>query len=195
MSPALGRPAWICEALGYREVISGRYSQMRNLEAKFRIVDVRQARARAEAIGFTLRATLVQRDTFFGVAQGKLKLREEAEGAALIHYRRVHQSTLEVSDYEIVPVTDPAPMHAMLAGALGVIAEIRKVRTLLMRLNVRLHLDRVEGLGSFGEIEAVVAGEETPEIYRAEVDSILAALEITPADLISESYFELVSRG
>jgi adenylate cyclase, class 2 len=175
--------------------IGNRYSLMRNLEAKFRIVDVRQARARAEAIGFALRATLVQRDKFFAVAHGKLKLREEAEGAALIHYRRVHQGALEVSDYEIVPVTDPAPLHAMLIGALGVIAEIRKVRTLLMRRNVRLHLDRVEGLGSFGEIEAVVAAEEAPEIYRAEVDGILAALQIAPADLIGESYFELMSRG
>jgi adenylate cyclase, class 2 len=168
---------------------------MRNLEAKFRIVDVRQARARAEAIGFALSATLVQRDTFFAVTQGKLKLREEAEGAALIHYRRVHQGVLEVSDYEIVPVTDPAPLHAMLTGTLGVIAEIHKVRMLLMRRNVRLHLDRVEGLGSFGEIEAVVAAEEAPEIYRAEVDGILAALQIAPADLIGESYFELMSRG
>ncbi|MEA2647689.1 MAG: hypothetical protein QOG61_124 [Candidatus Binataceae bacterium] len=168
---------------------------MRNLEAKFRIVDVRQARARAEAIGFALRATLVQRDTFFAVAQGKLKMREEAEGAALIHYRRVHEGALEVSNYEIVSVPDPAPLHAMLTGALGVIAEIRKMRTLLIRRNVRLHLDRVDSLGSFGEIEAVVAGDETPEIYRAEVDGILAALEITPGDLISESYFELMRRG
>jgi predicted adenylyl cyclase CyaB len=168
---------------------------MRNLEAKFRIVDVRQARARAEAIGFTSRATLIQRDTFFAVAAGKLKLREEAASAALIHYRRVHEGALEVSDYEIVPVVDPAPLHAMLSGALGVIAEIRKVRTLLMRRNVRLHLDRVEGLGSFGEIEAVAAAGEAPEIYRAEVDDILKALEVMPADLISESYFELINRG
>jgi predicted adenylyl cyclase CyaB len=83
----------------------------------------------------------------------------------------------------------------MLTSALGVIAEIRKMRTLLMRRNLRLHLDRVESLGSFGEIEAVVAGDETPEIYRAEVDGILAALEIRPGDLISESYFELIRRG
>ena len=168
---------------------------MRNLEAKFRIVDVRQARAQAEAIGFALRATLVQRDTFFAVAQGKLKMREEVAGAALIHYRRIHEGALEVSNYEIVSVPAPAPLHAMLTSALGVIAEIRKMRTLLMRRNLRLHLDRVDSLGSFGEIEAVVAGDETPEIYRAEVDGILAALEIRPGDLISESYFELIRRG
>ena len=168
---------------------------MRNLEAKFRIGDAVVARARAEAIGFSLRATLVQRDTFFAVAHGKLKLREEVDSAALIHYRRVHQDLLEVSDYEIVPVADPGPLHTMLAGALGVLAEIRKVRTLLMRRNVRLHLDRVEGLGCFGEIEAVMAVGEPPAVYRAEVDGILAALEIVPDNLIGKSYFELVHRG
>jgi adenylate cyclase, class 2 len=168
---------------------------MRNLEAKFRIGDAMLARARGEEIGFSLRATMLQCDTFFAVTHGKLKLREEPDSAALIHYRRAHEGDLEVSDYEIVPVPDAEPLRAMLACALGVIAEIRKVRTLLMRRNVRLHLDRVDGLGSFGEIEAVIAAGETPADYRAEVDEILAALEIAPTDLISKSYFELISGG
>jgi adenylate cyclase, class 2 len=86
-------------------------------------------------------------------------------------------------------------MRVMLAGALGVIAEIRKVRTLLMRRNVRLHLDCVDGLGSFGEIEAVIAPDEKPEGFRAEVAGILATLEIAPGDLIRKSYFELVNGG
>jgi adenylate cyclase class 2 len=177
--------------------INGRFAGaliMRNLEAKFSIDDAALARARAEEVGFSMRGTLVQRDTFFAVAKGKLKLREEAEGAALIHYSRAHEGTLEVSNYEIVPVADPDALHAILTKALGIVAEVRKVRTLLMRRNVRLHLDRVEGLGSFGEIEAVVGEDETPEIYRIEVDEILAALEVTPAKLISESYFEMRAR-
>jgi adenylate cyclase, class 2 len=168
---------------------------MRNLEAKFRVGDAALARARAEEIGFSLRGTLNQRDTFFVVARGKLKLREEADGAALIHYRRERQEDLEVSAYEIVPVAEPEALRAMLADALGMIAVVRKVRTLLMRRNVRLHLDRVEGLGSFGEIEAVVGEDEAPEVYRTEVDAILTTLEIAPADLISKSYFELLSGG
>ncbi len=165
---------------------------MRNLEAKFRVDDAALARRRAEALGFSMRATLDQRDTFFGVAHGKLKLREEADGAALIRYGRVHHGALEVSDYEIVPVANPRPLRAMLAGALGVLAEVRKQRVLLLRRNVRLHLDRVDGLGSFGEIEAVIAGGEAPELYRIEVGDLLAALEIGTDNLIKKSYFELM---
>jgi adenylate cyclase, class 2 len=165
---------------------------MHNLEAKFRVDDAALARRRAEAVGFSMRATLEQRDTFFRVTHGKLKLREEADSAALIGYGRVRQGALEVSDYEIVPVANPGPLRAMLAAALGVLAEVRKQRTLLLRRNVRLHLDQVDGLGAFGEIEAVIATGETPELYRSEVAELLAALEISPDRLIRKSYFELI---
>jgi predicted adenylyl cyclase CyaB len=168
---------------------------MRNLEAKFRVDDAAQARRRAEAVGFSMRATLDQRDTFFRVAHGKLKLREEAAGAALIHYGRSSDGALEVSDYEIVPVANPGPLRTMLGAALGVLAEVRKQRTLLLRRNVRLHLDRVEGLGSFGEIEAVVAADEAPELYRIEVGALLASLNVDINNLIIKSYFELINGG
>ena len=125
---------------------------MRNLEAKFRLTDPARARAGAAAIGFERRGELIQRDTFFRVANGKLKLREETGGAALIHYARARRGGLDVSDYAIAPVADPAAIRAILTEALGAIATVSKVRTLLLRRNVRLHLDRVEGLGDFGEI-------------------------------------------
>lgn len=168
---------------------------MRNLEAKFRIHDLVPARRAAEAIGFAMRAVLVQRDTFFRVAAGRLKLREEADGAALIRYARTHQGALEASDYDIVPVADPGPLRTMLTAALGVLAEVRKERWLLMRRNLRLHLDRIEGLGTFGEIEAVAATGEPLDLYRTEVVEVLAALGIDPATLLRESYFELARDG
>ena len=168
---------------------------MRNLEAKFRIDDAALARRRAEALGFSMRATLEQRDTFFRVTHGKLKLREEADSAALIRYGRVRRDALELSDYEIVAVVDPAALRALLGAALGVLAEVRKQRTLLLRRNLRLHLDQVEWLGSFGEIEAVMTAEEPPGRYRAEVTELLAALQIDSNKLISKSYFELMEGG
>jgi predicted adenylyl cyclase CyaB len=165
---------------------------MRNLEAKFRLRDLALARRRAEAIGFELRAILIQRDTFFRVEHGKLKLREEAGATTLIHYRRDQLAGLDLSDYQIVPVANPEPMRTMLANALGVLAEVRKERTLMMRGNIRLHLDRVEGLGEFGEIEAVLDENDSAESSRPAVDAILAALEVS--ELIGVSYFELMRR-
>ena len=165
---------------------------MRNLEAKFRLGNLADARERAAAIGFSYRATLVQCDTFFAMPRGKLKLREEADGASLIQYQRDHDGALELSDYTIAPVNDPVSARSVLDAVLGIIAQVRKRRTLLMRDNIRLHLDEVEELGEFGEIEAIVPEGANVESYRPAVTAILATLGVRQADLISVSYFELM---
>jgi len=165
---------------------------MQNVEAKFKLVNPVHARDVAARLGFEALGILSQRDTFFHVAQGKLKLREEGAGARLIHYWRRREGDLELSDYEIVPVPEPTRTRSMLASALGIMAEVRKERTLLMRGNIRLHLDRVEGLGDFGEIEAVLESGETAESNRVAVREILSALDIGERDLISVSYFEMM---
>ncbi len=169
---------------------------MKNLEAKFRLFNLTEAEARAAALGYVRRGILNQRDTFFRVANGKLKLREENAGAVLIFYgrRNGESGPLMISDYEIVPVADPARMLRILDDALGTIAVVEKVRTLMTRDNVRLHLDRVARLGEFGEIEAVIADGDDPEHSRAAVDEILAALAVTPDGLIDVSYFELLAK-
>ena len=167
---------------------------MKNLEAKFRLINHAEAEARAAALGYVRRATLNQRDTFFRVASGKLKLREENGTAVLIFYRRRESASLMLSDYEIVPVADPARMLRILEDALGAIAVVEKVRILMTRDNVRLHLDRVAKLGEFGEIEAVTADGDDPERSRNAVDEILTALGVAQADLIDVSYFEMVAK-
>ncbi len=167
---------------------------MRNLEAKFRVGDFAAARRAAEAIGFGWCGELIQRDTFFKAARGLLKLREEPGGAALINYRRAPRGGLELSDYSIAPIAEPDAIRAILEAALGAIAEVRKSRTLLTRRNVRLHLDRVAGLGDFGEIEAVAGPDDDAGAYRGEVEEILAALGVPGDQLIGVSYFELMRR-
>jgi predicted adenylyl cyclase CyaB len=173
---------------------------MRNLEAKFRLDDLDAARAAALALGYTPSANFIQRDTFFVAARGKLKLREQPPAAWLIQYERDRESGLMLSRYEIVPVADPERTRDMLARALGVLAEVRKHRSLLTRRNVRLHLDRVETLGNFGEIEAVLDEEsgkdasEGEDSARVAVDELLSALGVGAGELIEVSYFELMMR-
>jgi predicted adenylyl cyclase CyaB len=179
---------------------------MRNIEAKFKLADLARAEKAARALGFLPAGLLRQRDTFFNVASGKLKLREEERVASLIFYRRqkhgdaienhggLTRSAYELmrSDYEIISIAEPERMRALLSEALGLLAEVRKERTLLLRDNVRLHLDRVAELGEFGEIEAVLADRADPERSRAAVDELLEALGIARIDLIEVSYFELL---
>jgi predicted adenylyl cyclase CyaB len=167
---------------------------MKNLEAKFRLADLARAESSAIAIGYTRRAVLNQRDTFFRVANGKLKLREEDDKAVLIFYRRGNSRQLMLSEYEIAPIADPATTRHILDGALATLAVVEKVRTLLIRDNVRLHLDRVASLGEFGELEAVIPSGDDPERSRGAVDETLAALGVASADLIDISYFEMLAR-
>src|ERR1035437_11138898 len=95
--------------------------KMKNLEAKFRLLNHAEAEARATALGYTRRAILNQRDTFFRVANGKLKLGEENGSTVLIFYQRIESGSLMLSDYEIVPVADPARALRVLEDALGAI--------------------------------------------------------------------------
>ncbi len=165
---------------------------LQNLEAKFRLDDLALAEGQARKIGYERRAVLNQRDTFFVVPNGKLKLREENDPAKLIFYAREESGPLALSSYDLVAVAEPETTRAMLSAALGVLAVVTKQRILMTRDNIRLHLDRVEGLGSFGEIEAVIAPGDDPERSRGAVEELLTTLEVNPRGLIDVSYFELL---
>jgi predicted adenylyl cyclase CyaB len=164
---------------------------MRNVEAKFPLPDIAGARRRAEAIGFIFVGTLVQHDTFFAVSNGKLKLREQSDGAHLIHYRRYREEGFELSNYEIVPIAEALKLREMLGVALGIIGVVDKRRLLLQRANVRLHLDDVVNHGIFGELELMMDARDDPARGREEIATILLEMQIPPEQLIDVSYFEL----
>ena len=165
---------------------------MQNLEAKFKLDDLERAAKQAEGIGYRFKATLLQCDTFFRVPAGKLKLREEGSSAWLIFYGRQDSRNLQLSSYEIVPIAEPEKFHQMMTQALGTIATVKKTRILMMRDHIRLHLDRVESLGEFGEIEAVLDEHIDAEGSRPGVDELLRVLGVSPAHLIEKSYFEML---
>lgn len=131
----------------------------RNVELKARDPHPDRTLERALALdGVTDAGTLVQRDTYFAARRGRLKLREE-EGAAatLIAYDRADAAEQRLSAYHLVPVPDPAVTRTALDQALGTTVVVEKRRRLLVHDGVRIHLDAVEGLGSFVELEAVAA--------------------------------------
>jgi adenylate cyclase class IV len=165
----------------------------RNVELKARDADPAGTLARALAAGAVDRGILVQRDTYFRVAVGRLKLREESPGGAtLIAYARPDHGSERVSDYRLVPVADPAALRAALAATAGVLAEVVKRRHLLLVGAVRIHLDDVEGLGRFIELEAVAPADSDLGHERAEVARLRGLLGIADAALTSGSYSDAV---
>lgn len=163
---------------------------MRNIELKARLRDRAAAIAASEAIGARCHGDIHQVDTYFRVPEGRLKLRAATPGRAeLIFYRRPDIAGAKGCDYLLEPI---APTAAGLFGeALGVLATVEKTRTLYLWENVRIHLDRVTGLGDFLEFEAVLAeGEEDASGY-AKLEHLGNALGIAREDTLAYSYLEM----
>ena len=135
---------------------------------------------------------LVQRDTYFHVPRGRLKLREiEGAAAELIQYARPDEPAARASDYVIAPVPHPAPLREALARALGVRAVVAKRRALYLWRHTRIHLDDVESLGAFLELETVITDQSEADA-RAEIAEAAAALAIHDEDRLAVSYVDLV---
>lgn len=160
----------------------------RNLELKAHDDDPSRTLAAALALpGVEDRGELHQVDTYFRVPRGRLKLREQAGAQAqLVQYERPDRDEARESVYRLTTVTDPGGLKDSLAAALGVRAVVDKRRRLLLWRDVRIHLDRVAGLGPTLELEHV----EAPDGDRiAELTALLA-----PGEPIAGSYCDLLER-
>ena len=161
----------------------------RNVELKAHDPDSARTLERALAAGAQDRGVLRQRDTYFAVAHGRLKLREEEPGGAtLIAYERPDAATERVSSYRLVPVADADGLRAALSVANGVTAVVVKRRRVLLWEAVRIHLDEVRGLGSFLELEAVAQPGSDLVRERAQVARLREALDIRDDALREGSY-------
>ena len=170
---------------------------MPNIEIKAFYKDLGKARRIAEKLGARYQGQDRQVDTYFKVPAGRFKMRESRrKGAELIPYRRPNSRGPKTSDYVLIPLPDPGKTKGILASLLGVDAVVKKQRELFLLGNVRIHLDRVQGLGEFLEFEAVFK-KDTPRIRekeKAKVEKLIRAFEIPPEDLLKFSYRELVKR-
>ena len=168
-----------------------------NVECKARAADLEVTARRCLAIGAEPRGDLHQRDTYFAPARGRLKLREEGpETAVLIAYRRPDTTAEVESRYVLAPVTDPAATIEALDGALGTTVVVTKRRRLFMYENVRIHLDDVEGLGTFVELEGVVARDGSDRDATVErVARLREELGITDEALVAVGYCDLLLDG
>jgi predicted adenylyl cyclase CyaB len=145
-----------------------------------------------EGLGAEDRGTLHQRDTYFEVPRGRLKLREETDRATLIAYERPDLTDNRESRYHLVEVPDPGALRAALESVLGIAIVVTKARRLFVHEGVRIHLDRVEGLGEFIELEGVAADGEDPARFTALLDDLRASLGVRDEDLAGESYADLL---
>ena len=163
----------------------------RNVEIKARIAGVAALTPLAARLADTGPLVLEQDDTFFSCPNGRLKLRDQfAAGAELIFYQRADESGPKESFYVRTPVPDPQAMRTLLQQAHGQTGRVRKRRVLYLAGRTRIHLDAVEGLGEFLELEVVLRDGESAEAGVLEAKRIMAALGIGPQQLLQGAYVD-----
>ena len=175
--------------------------QINNIEIKLRITDAGQARQDIEPLADGPAQVLEQRDTYFNAGDDAyLKLREEVGPdrtgrASLIAYRRTRRAEPRPSDIRLARIDNGPELAETLAHALGVLVVVDKIRHLFFRGQTRIHLDDVDGLGAFLELEVVLEpGQDEAEGLRIARD-LLARLDLTGATKQTNSYRDLLLRS
>lgn len=168
-----------------------------NIEIKARVRDLSELRRRAEALSDEPVQAIWQEDTFFELHDerpaGRLKLRQLApDRAQLIFYTRPDASGPKRSDYHIFETNDPEALKQVLTLALGVRGVVRKTRYLYLVGQTRIHLDDVEGLGQFLELEVVLRPDQTDSQGRSIAMDLMAKLGVAEADLLEGAYMDLL---
>jgi homotetrameric cytidine deaminase len=159
----------------------------RNIELKALDPDPARSLAVCRELGAADKGVLRQRDTYFRARSGRLKLREEdGSTAVLIQYQRPDAAAARESQYRLTRVEDPDELRASLDAALGTLVVVDKERHLFLWDGVRIHLDTVEGLGSFVELEGVAPEGSDLGPEREKVARLQAELGIET--ILTDSY-------
>jgi len=167
----------------------------RNIEIKARIESVEQLRPRAAAVADQGPVEIAQDDRFYECPSGRLKLRRfAADRGELIFYRRADEQGPKESFYLRTPTSEPDSLHATLAAAWGERGRVVKQRTLYLAGRTRIHLDRVEGLGDFLELEVVLAEGEPADAGVQEAHALMARLGVEPSQLIQGAYLDALQQ-
>ncbi len=167
----------------------------RNIEIKARLEDIDAVCERAAALADYGPELIEQDDTFFACDSGRLKLRVFSPGKGeLIFYRRPDFKGPKESFYLISPTTAPDSLRQSLSLAYGQVGRVRKNRTLFLVGRTRIHLDRVEDLGEFLELEVVLKEGEDARTGEAIAQDLMEKLGILPQQLIEGAYIDLLSR-
>ena len=139
------------------------------------------------------KGTDFQADTYFNVSNGRLKLREGNIENNLIYYERHNTPGAKESNFQLVHVSDAKGLKEILTKSLGIKIVVRKKREIYFIRNVKFHIDEVEGLGNFVEIEASdLYADISKEELQKQCNFYLVELKINEEDLISVSYSDLL---
>jgi predicted adenylyl cyclase CyaB len=164
-----------------------------NIEIKARARDFEEIRRHAESLSDIPAKVIPQEDIFFNTEKGRLKLRVLALNLGqLIYYTRPDQEGPKRSEYHIHETTDPENLRRVLELAYGIRGVVKKTRYLYLVGQTRVHLDDVEGLGQFMELEVVMGEGQSDAEGQAIAEDLMSRLGVERGDLLEGAYMDLL---
>lgn len=167
---------------------------MKNVELKARLSSAKFVALLAQLRVRYGETILKQIDTFFHCKNGRLKLRVLGPLLGqLIHYEREDNEGLKLSNYQIAETKTPDDLCQVMTQALGVRGQVIKQRHLFMIGQTRVHMDNVQDLGYFIELETVLGPNQTVEEGHKVAQVIMDELDVKD-DFVAEAYIDLISK-
>jgi predicted adenylyl cyclase CyaB len=192
--PEAGHEARAVAAPRHGSLASGLMA--RNVEIKARVVDLETVRRHACALTQAPAEVISQIDTFFVVPKGRLKVRQFADGSGeLIAYDRADHAGPKESSYTVASTDDARALCDALGRALHVRGRVVKRRELFLVGRTRVHLDVVEQLGAFVELEVVLRDGEPTEAGEREAHELMRRLGIENECLVPTAYIDLLEQS
>lgn len=164
-----------------------------NVEIKARVESIERLLPIVLSLGGSQPQHSTQDDTFFECPGGRLKLRVMGDGnGVLIFYRRADEFGPKSSYYVHSETSDPDGLRLVLKEAYGELGRVRKHRALVEVGEARIHLDSVDGLGDFVELEVAVSEILGLKEATEQAHELMEALGIDTSDLARGAYLDLI---
>lgn len=165
----------------------------KNIEVKARLADVAAAEETARRLSGAAPQVIQQVDTFFACRRARLKLRVLGpDSGELIWYDRSDQAGARASQYLIARTPDPQSLREILSATLGTMGTVKKTRRLFLVGQTRIHIDAVEGLGEFLELEVVLQPDQPDVEGHAIVQRLLSEFDIEADSVVAGAYVDLL---
>ncbi len=165
----------------------------RNIEIKARVTDPALLEQKVRDLSDTSAELMEQEDIFFIAPRGRLKLRVYSPDCGeLIYYEREDLSGPKISSYLICATQNPSALRKILEFSLGLRGTVRKRRKVFKIGNTRIHLDEVERLGAFMELEVVLQPGQSPQEGQTIAEKLMQELGIAAENLIEGAYIDLL---
>ncbi len=163
-----------------------------NLELKIRVTSHQSLKKILEQIGAENKGMLKQKDVYYSIPNGLLKLRIENRNESLIFYNRNENNKNWWSDFEVLQFAN-AKGEKFFNNLFDVEVIVKKKRELFYYDDTRIHLDKVNNLGKFLELETLVINGKVDAKKRFE--KIISLLKLDESKQIRKSYRDLLMGG